>query len=392
MIQRIFKLAKTLYLSVFMSVAYRAMRHKRKDLTSERSPGSIKIVCRYGLKNGLANGAVYNGLALETLGYAVEQPDVTAAMRNPFKTIFCRKGGLFIFHCAAPQFLLLAWPLRRLIRSGKTIGYFAWELAEPPRDWPKYKDVWDEIWTPSRFSAQSLAKLYDCPIRVVPHVLLEKGSPRGWRKGEEALTFLTMADARSSLARKNPRAAVEAFRRAFPNEWDVSLVIKLQANQASEEVNTLLSEAEDDPRICIIQETMTRAEVDRLFSDAHVYVSLHRAEGFGLPLLEARLFGLATLATAWSGNLDFMSEEDSVLIPCELATMRDEGGVYGEVTWAEPDVDAAALAMRRFYEDPAYLARIAKAGWEASSPERQLARLAEALRIPDEPLMLDAST
>jgi glycosyltransferase involved in cell wall biosynthesis len=129
-----------------------------------------------------------------------------------------------------------------------------------------------------------------------------------------------------------------------------------------------------------------------LFSSAHVYVSLHRAEGFGLPLLEARLFGLATLATAWSGNLDFMSEEDSALSPCKLATMRDEGGVYGEVTWADPDVGAAAVSMRRFYEDPVYLAQIAKAGWEASSPERQLARLAAALKTSDlDPLMLDAS-
>lgn len=381
--QRIFKLAKALYLSAFTRLAYRAMRRKQGVPANQRSAGSIKIVCRYGLKNGLANGAVYNGLALETLGYEVEQPDVTSALRNPFKRLFCKQGGLFVFHCAAPQFLLLAWPLRRLLRGGKLIGYFAWELAEPPGDWPKYEDLWDEIWTPSRFSAQSLAKLYDCPIRVVPHVLLKKGSPREWRKGDEPLTFLTMADARSSLARKNPRAVVAAFRRAFPGEWDVALVIKLQANPSSEEVSTLLAETEGDPRIRVIQETMTRAEVDGLFLGAQVYVSLHRAEGFGLPLLEARLSGLATLATAWSGNLDFMSEEDSVLIPCELATMRDEGGVYGDVTWAEPDVDAAAAAMRRFYEDPAYLARIAMAGWEASSPDRQLARLAEALRIPE---------
>ena len=391
--ERIFRLAKSLYLAVFTAVAYRAMRREQGDRSNERSPGSIKIVCRYGLKNGLTNGAIYNGLALETLGYEVEQPDVTLAMRNPFKRIFCKKGGLFVFHCAAPQFLLLAWPLRRLLRSGKLIGYFAWELAEPPGNWPKYEDLWDEIWTPSRFSAQSLAKLYACPIRVVPHVLLKNGSPRRWRKGEEPLTFLTMADARSSLARKNPRAVVAAFLDAFPTEDDVSLVIKLQANPSSEEVNALLAEVEGDARIRVIQETMTRTDVDRLFSGAHVYVSLHRAEGFGLPLLEARLFGLATLATAWSGNLDFMSEENSVLIPYELATMRDEGGVYGEVTWANPDVGAAALAMRRFYEDPAHLAEVAKAGWEASSPERQLARLAEALRTPPlDPLALNVAT
>jgi len=73
-------------------------------------------------------------------------------MRNPFTTIFCKRGGLFVFDSAALQFVL-AWTLRRHARSRKLIGYFAWELAETPGNWPKCKDLWDEIWTPSRFLA-----------------------------------------------------------------------------------------------------------------------------------------------------------------------------------------------------------------------------------------------
>ncbi len=78
--------------------------------------------------------------------------------------------------------------------------------------------------------------------------------------------------------------------------------------------------------------------MDSLFENSHVYVSLHRAEGFGLPLLEARAMGLATIATAYSGNLDFMSSSDSVLVPFNLITMEDDGGVYGRATWADPNV------------------------------------------------------
>lgn len=376
----LFRLAKSSYLLVFNALACHILRRKKRRVSNEPSH-AIKVICRYGGQGGITNGAVHNGVALELLGYKVERIDVSSAMKNPFKRVASSDGGHFIFHCAAPQFLLLAWPLRRVFRTGKVIGYFAWELADPPKNWPKYEGLWDEIWTPSIFSAQSLAKLYDCPIRVVPHVVLNECVPRMWRKGEEPLTFLTMADARSSLARKNPHAVVAAFRSAFPHESDVSLVIKLQIKRPTSEVERLFAIIGGDPRIRIIQKTMSRPDVDQLLRDAHVYVSLHRAEGFGLPLLEARLFGLATIATAWSANLDFMTAEDSVLIPYELVKMQDEGGVYGEVTWAEPDLAAAASAMRRFYEDQAYLARITKSGWEASRPEKQLARFAAALKL-----------
>jgi glycosyltransferase involved in cell wall biosynthesis len=349
-------------------------------MNNQEWSSSLKVVCNYGFQGGIMNGAIGNSLALESLGNTVQKIDVTSAIKNPFKRIACSVGGTFIFHCAAPEFVLLAWPIRRVFRSGRVIAYFAWELADPPKNWPKYEDLWDEIWTPSRFSAQSLGKFYDCPIRVVPHVVLNEGKPRSWLKGVEPLRFLTMADGRSSLARKNPRATVAAFRKAFPDEKDVALTVKLQVKQTTAEIERLLIEIGNDPRIQVVKSTLARADVDQLFTDAHVYVSLHRAEGFGLPLLEARTFGLATIATAWSGNLDFMTEKDSALVPYKLVTTWDEGGIYGRVTWAEPNVDAAASAMRHFYESPAHLADIAKAGWESSRPERQMACFASATK------------
>jgi glycosyltransferase involved in cell wall biosynthesis len=369
--RQIIRKLKTIYYFIFTQLAYRCLR-RRNGIPSNVSK-NINLVCTFGLNNGLTNGANYNFLALEKLGYIVRKVDITPAIRNPFKKITCTNDGVFVFHCAAPSFLQLAWPLRQSIKGKKLIGYFAWELPCAPSDWPNYGDIWDEIWTTSHFSAVGLRKLYDCPIRVVPHVLLEQGTPHVWHKGSEPLTFLTMADARSSLMRKNPAGAIVAFRRAFPVETDVALIIKLQVNKKTpDEVDKLLKLASGDSRIFVITESLRREEVDALIAKAHVYISLHRAEGFGLPLLEARLAGLATIATGWSGNMDYMNEQDSALVPYRLATMIDEGGVYGEVTWADPDLDAAAVAIRRFYDDPAYLSAIAQAGWANSSPEKQL--------------------
>lgn len=384
--RRMYDSAKRLYRRVFDRLAYHVLIRARRSARSHgqddlRERPNIKIVSRYNLSGGIANGARYNAIALERLGYRVERVDVSAATHNPFKQISCSPGGVFVFHCASPEIVLHAWPLRAALRTGKIIGYFAWELADVPAGTPDYGQLWDEIWTPSIFSAQSLSRYFSCPVRVVPHVLLTSSAPQVWRKGAEDLRFLTMADTRSSLVRKNPLGALRAFKLAFPDTRDVRLIIKLHITSFDPQLDIVRREADADPRVKIIDERLDRADVDRLIATSPVYVSLHRAEGFGLPLLEARLFGAAVIGTAWSGNMDFMSPVDSFLVPATQVTMFDESGVYGHVTWADPDIAAAADAMRSCYEDSTHLAAVARAGWEASHPEQQLARFAAALAM-----------
>lgn len=376
--------AKFLYYSIFNAFSSMRLRRNPNHISASgpSRPPSINIVSYYGWQNGISQGALMQKVPFEMLGYSVDLVDVTRAMANPFVSIKCSRSDIFITHCAGTHFLRAAWPLRRVLPYGKVVGYFAWEFAEPPRDWPNSRFLWDEIWTPSSFAARALAQWCDCPIKVVPHVLVrEATTPRKWRKGEEPLVFLAMADARSSLSRKNPRGAVKAFQLAFPSERDVELVVKLHgtAIRSSPELDRLLAGIELDSRILLINRIMTPDELNELFLDSHALVSLHRAEGFGLPLLEAQTHGLATIATGWSGNLDFTTDDNSVLIPYTLTTTRDEGGVYGDVTWAEPHIESAATAMRTFYGEPNELARVATAGWEASRPKRQLERFAKSL-------------
>jgi glycosyltransferase involved in cell wall biosynthesis len=375
--------AQATYLSLFSTFVSHSLSRKARVRYGSPEDHTIKIIARFQRSGGITNGALHNLSALGAAGYSTEAIDVSSAIRNPFRHVTCSPGGVWVFHCDAKQFPLFAWPLRRRFECRKLVGYFAWELATPPLDWPNEHIVWDEIWTPSRFAADSLAKHYRCPVHVVPHVVLKTGKPRVWNKTQEPLTFLTMADARSSFLRKNPRAVVRAFKSAFPSERDVRLVVKLQTSLISREFDAIVGEIADDPRIQLICATLDREKIEALFQNAHVYVSLHRAEGFGLPLLEARAFGLATIATAYSGNLDFMSTKDSVLIPYDLVEMTDGDGVYGQVTWANPDDLAAAGAMRRFYEDAEFLFHISSMGWEASQPGRQISSFAQAVKNAD---------
>jgi len=89
--------------------------------------------------------------------------------------------------------------------------------------------------------------------------------------------------------------------------------------------------------------TIARADQQYLVRTSDVTISLHRAEGFGLSLAEAMACGRPVIATAWSGNLDFMTAESACLVPADLVATRATGAVYDGIrsVWAEPRIDAA---------------------------------------------------
>jgi glycosyltransferase involved in cell wall biosynthesis len=104
-----------------------------------------------------------------------------------------------------------------------------------------------------------------------------------------------------------------------------------------------------------------------LYASADVLLSMHRAEGFGLPMAGAMAHGVPVVATGWSGNLEFMNESNSVLVPYRLVPVSDET-VYSRYTnsvWAEPDIDYAATALQRLTENRAYYDKIAAAAHAA---------------------------
>ena len=81
-------------------------------------------------------------------------------------------------------------------------------------------------------------------------------------------------------------------------------------------------------------------------------MSLHRSEGFGLTPAESMYLGKPVIATGWSGNLDFMTHENSYLVDYELVPVGAEGAPYpADGMWAEPDLDHAARLMRRVFTE-----------------------------------------
>jgi len=59
------------------------------------------------------------------------------------------------------------------------------------------------------------------------------------------------------------------------------------------------------------------------------------------------------IATGYSGNLDFMSSDNSLLVDYELTELKEDRPVYTRGNfWAEPSIEQAAAYMRQVYKDP----------------------------------------
>lgn len=289
------------------------------------------------------------------------------------------KTGTLILHLNPPETTFALRKLGCLAKRGwRVIGYWAWELPQLPKSWdPGFKLV-SEIWTLSEFTAEAIRarnafalpnrtmKVSGLPLPVTPP---HGHAPPSRNRSDidRRFTVLTFADAKSSFDRKNPTAAIRAFRAAFGERTDCRLIVKTRNLEAAPDAAALINDAIGDAgNIELLDATLSEADKWALLESADVVVSLHRAEGFGLPLAEAMALGKATVATDWSGNLSFMDASCAVLAPSRMIPVTDRFGLYEEdgAMWAEPDEKAAAAALRKLRDDDAFRSGVEKAAAE----------------------------
>lgn len=295
-----------------------------------------------------------------------------------------------VFHVNADQMPLVRRVLHPSAFEGRrSIGYWHWELPEFPARWQSSFDGLVEVWTPSEFCRASIAGKAPIPVRCMPHsfdpALLEP-SPEATRTPPGPPYLLHVSDVLSVPERKNALGVLEAYRRAFAGRpARPRLVLKL-TNLAAHAAyaERVLAAAGEFPDVEVIERTLDRGEVLRLMAGAAAVVSLHRSEGFGLCLLEAMALGRPTVATGWSGNLEFQDPSTAFLVGSRPVELEQDHGPYarGQV-WAEPNLDHAAELLRTVVDDPDRAAAVADAGraqvLARFSPAAIGARIQEAL-------------
>lgn len=241
--------------------------------------------------------------------------------------------------------------------SRYSIGVWFWEssvFGSQSRLGPRYVD---EVWVTSDYVREAVSAASDVPVHVVPLPLDEAPAP-GRSRADLGLPtdfmFLYVYDF-VSAERKNPLGVIEAFKRAFEPGEGCALVLKSinGAERKPRLLEDVQAAAADRPDILVIDRYLAADERNSLMAACDCYVSLHRSEGFGLTMAEAMSYGKPVVATGYSGNLEFMDEANSYLVPYHLAPIRPDWWAYAPgAEWADPDIDAAAALLRRIHDDP----------------------------------------
>ena len=231
------------------------------------------------------------------------------------------------------------------------VGCWAWELEDVPPDWAAALPYVDEAWAPSRFVAHAVATLDEhLPVRVMPHPLspsVAEADRAAFGLPQDAVIVLTAFDIKSGFTRKNPIAAVRAFRAARQLAPGPALMLckVAGAEGAPELYEALKAEVGDAGDVRLMGDWLTSERMAALTASTDILLSLHRSEGFGLLLAQAMLARKAVVATGWSGNMDFMTAEDSALVDYHLVPVHDPQGLYDHGHWAEPDLGQAAAKL-----------------------------------------------
>ncbi len=247
------------------------------------------------------------------------------------------------------------------------IAFWLWELEEFPDEWVPCFNLFHEIWTPSEFISRALRKKTDKPVRTMPYHVIAEAEESCGRKffglPEDKFLFLMMYDSASIMERKNPMAVIDAFKIAFPPEEEkAGLVIKMKSGSLQEE-KMLRDKLCGYSNVYFVKEVLNKPQVGALLKSVDVYVSLHRAEGFGLVMAEAMLLGTPVIATNWSANTEFMNSDAACMVDYELVQLEQDYGPFKKgQRWAEPDVEQAAEYMRLLYQDNRMHEKLSKSG------------------------------
>lgn len=324
----------------------------------------VEVVGFFHGASGIGESARLCALQLQQMGVKVRCRSVEKIFGKPRENDWAfidsaaeNEIGCRILHLNPPMMppAALSMGLRHYART-YNIGYWAWELEEIPTEWARAMRYVNAIFCPSEFTAQTLRKYTRKPVITVPHPVTLGPVRADMRTmlGLPAHAFVvtTLFSFGSALERKNPYAAVAAFIAGCGHQEDAWLVLKSNHGGDSIDKQALLDYIRPHPRVRLIDDVWEKDQVLGLIQAADLYLSLHRSEGFGLPIAEAMLAGTPVMVTDWSGSRDFCDVNNSFPVPCRLIAVQSSHPEFAglpHAQWADPDSAAAATLLQQIY-------------------------------------------
>jgi glycosyltransferase involved in cell wall biosynthesis len=255
------------------------------------------------------------------------------------------------------------------------------EVDRIPPDWLPAIERFDEVWVTSHFAARAFRQSWVAheKLRVVhPCIDTELFAPDGQqRQRPEKLAgkFLFLSVLEWQL-RKGWDVLLRAYTREFAADDGAALLIKTsclhgqslaqvrrQADQVLAQCGTSLAAR---PDIVLLTDVLEAEQMAALYRSGDALVLPTRGEGWGRPLMEAMACGLPVIATAASGQMDFLHDKNALLVPADQVPVPEAAAreipTYEGARWFEPDERKLASAMRRMRSDQRLRKRLAARG------------------------------
>ncbi len=246
---------------------------------------------------------------------------------------------LFV-HCPQPEDweIILSPPHREVTPGKRTIYYTMWESTRLPPRSVEILNKADLVLVPTEWNRTGFtASGVTAPISVVPLGVDRDRYPYRMQNYSETV-FAAAGNLRNGAKRKGVSDALRVFRIAFPKDGGVRMRVKIVGDL----------DVKDD-RIEVIQKQMSDAELSRWYASAHCFVSMARAEGWGLMQLQAMSTGRPLIVAAYSGLDTFLDE--TVGYPVRYQEVPAEEIWTGLGNWAEPSLEHAACLMQRVHAE-----------------------------------------
>ncbi|MCQ4296210.1 glycosyltransferase [Pseudomonas stutzeri] len=265
-------------------------------------------------------------------------------------------------------------------------GYTVWELERLPEHWPAILNRLDGVIVPCRWNVEVFRRSgVTVPIHVVAHLSQFDDIPLA---GEAAHAALRARFPRSLNLdgrqvfynigfwshRKAPYLALEAYWQAFDVDDPVLMILKTSRQDITRwhrhwrngfrlshpsPATTVAEMARRFPRAATValieDESLDDAQMLALHELGDCFISLARAEGWGLGAFEAARLGKPVVMTAYGGQQDFLNPAfsypvDYTLVPVHEPTWA--ASYKPSDQWAEPLVAQAAAHLRTIHADP----------------------------------------